>query len=321
MRPGWGKREYAALAAVGSIALLAVWGGVSYSRTASVTAATASVAPLAGETGAMEFSARGEDAAPAPSPTPAGPYKVHVIGAVKRPGVYSLEPGSRIIDAIKAAGGARADARRDILNESLMVQDADQIYIVSRTETAAKAAPLPAAPGSSPGRRAPSVSSPPPTYGVAPIILPRPVLVHSTPVRLSPLSPVPVEPPRGRILGRPEPIAPPATPAATAVAIATEAPSSVSAEAGPEEPVVTAAVAASNASPARFKNPGDGVVNLNTASAEELTRLPGVGPSTAQKILDYRQEIGSFTEAAQLLQVKGIGEKKFAKMKPFVTVR
>ena len=71
---------------------------------------------------------------------------------------------------------------------------------------------------------------------------------------------------------------------------------------------------------AKFKNPGDGMVNLNTAGAGELQKLPGVGPSTAAKILEYRQGIGRFTDVQQLQDVKGIGEKKFAKMRPFLTL-
>jgi competence protein ComEA len=71
----------------------------------------------------------------------------------------------------------------------------------------------------------------------------------------------------------------------------------------------------------KLTTPGQGTVNINTASLEELQRLPGVGPSTAEKIIAFRKETGGFTAPEQLMDVSGIGEKKFAKMKPFVRVR
>lgn len=64
-----------------------------------------------------------------------------------------------------------------------------------------------------------------------------------------------------------------------------------------------------------------GPVNINTAGPEELDRLPGVGPATAAKIIEYRRAIGGFTRPEDLLGVPGIGEKKFAEMKPYVVVR
>jgi competence protein ComEA len=55
-------------------------------------------------------------------------------------------------------------------------------------------------------------------------------------------------------------------------------------------------------------------VNLNTASAEELTTLKGVGPSTAEKIIEYRSE-HKFNTVEDVMNVKGIGEKTFSKIK------
>lgn len=61
-------------------------------------------------------------------------------------------------------------------------------------------------------------------------------------------------------------------------------------------------------------------VNLNNAGQPELEELPGVGPVTAQRILDYRRKKGRFTSVRQLLEVEGIGQKKFEALKDLVTV-
>lgn len=61
-------------------------------------------------------------------------------------------------------------------------------------------------------------------------------------------------------------------------------------------------------------------VNLNTATAEQLETLPGIGPDLAQRILDYRTDNGPFKTIDGLLNVKGIGEGKFAKLRELITV-
>ena len=62
------------------------------------------------------------------------------------------------------------------------------------------------------------------------------------------------------------------------------------------------------------------LVNLNTATAEQLDTLPGVGPSTAKKIIDYREEHGGFNSVEDLNEVSGIGDVTFEKLKDLVTV-
>ena len=62
------------------------------------------------------------------------------------------------------------------------------------------------------------------------------------------------------------------------------------------------------------------VVNINTAPAEQLERLPGVGPKTAARIVEYRQKNGGFKKIEELMNVRGIGEKAFLKMKNQLSV-
>lgn len=61
-----------------------------------------------------------------------------------------------------------------------------------------------------------------------------------------------------------------------------------------------------------------GVVNINTATAEQLKLLPRIGPSTAERIIEFREANGPFKKAEELLAVRGIGEKSLAKLLPYV---
>jgi competence protein ComEA len=155
---------------------------------------------------------------PLPAPTQPRPAAaklvvIDVAGAVRRPGLYRLRPGSRIDDAIAAAGGARAKAQLDTVNLAAPVADGEQIVV----------------------------------------------------------------PRRG------------AGGAAAAVAGAPAAGSSPSAP-----------------------------LDLNSATLEQLESLPGIGPVTAQKILDYRQQHGAFHAVAELQGVSGIGPAHMAQLKGLV---
>jgi len=77
----------------------------------------------------------------------------------------------------------------------------------------------------------------------------------------------------------------------------------------------TTAVAADEAAAAPAKK----VVNINQASTDELARLPRVGPSLAGKIVAHRSQNGPFKRTEDLMEVKGIGEKMYAVLKPYVT--
>jgi comEA protein len=74
------------------------------------------------------------------------------------------------------------------------------------------------------------------------------------------------------------------------------------------------------ATPASSTPPISGVVNLNTASPEQLKLLPGVGEVRAEAIVARRKERGAFKKVDELLEVKGIGSSMLERMRPFVTL-
>lgn len=165
----------------------------------------------------------------APGSTVPSEVVVHVAGAVGRPGVQRLPGGSRVVDAVDAAGGANPDADLARVNLAVPVQDGQQVYL-------------------------PRVGEVPPT------------------------------------------------------------------------PVGGAGGAGGAGGPST-DSPGDGPgspagqpVNINTASADELDTLPGVGPATAEAIIAYREQSGPFTSVDQLLDVRGIGDAKLAQLRDLVTI-
>ena len=61
-------------------------------------------------------------------------------------------------------------------------------------------------------------------------------------------------------------------------------------------------------------------INLNSATAEQLTALPGIGSATAKLIIEHRTNVGKFSRIEELMNVKGIGEKKFEAIKDLITL-
>ncbi|GAB3913104.1 hypothetical protein GCM10011575_21240 [Microlunatus endophyticus] len=179
-----------------------------------------------------------ETTTPSPTSSSAAPViKVHVLGAVKHPGVVTLAVGARVQDALDRAGGVTKAADLGDLNLAQPIADGQQIYIAHDG-------------GQSQVRD--------------------PVTVPAGGGAVSPGS---------------DPTA------------ATGSGSS-------------GATAGSAAAP----------VNLNTATVDELDELPGVGPVTAQKIIDWRAQHGRFDSTEQLQEVDGIGPKTYADLASMVTV-
>ena len=89
--------------------------------------------------------------------------------------------------------------------------------------------------------------------------------------------------------------------------------------AGTPETGTSAPPAAPSKATAKAANAPAGKININNAGVHELDALPGIGAVVAQRIVSYRQEHGRFQKAEDLMAVKGIGEKLFAKIRPHIS--
>lgn len=68
------------------------------------------------------------------------------------------------------------------------------------------------------------------------------------------------------------------------------------------------------------KRSHDGLLDLNRATEQDFDALPGIGPKLAERIMEHRQSLGAFRSLDELREVKGIGKKKFERIRPLVTV-
>jgi competence protein ComEA len=224
------------VAAVGVAAVTFIGGGTDETAVDVLYAGQADEGAAADDVSLTADAQAGQDAAPSDAPGPvevsAAAVFVDVCGAVESPSVYELAPGSRVYEAIEAAGGLAKDADIRYINRAAALADGDRVYVPTEKETAA-GEPLPASAG--------------------------------------------------------------------LVAGQTDAGSGAQAGQG----------AASTDS---------AQININTADSAALQTLNGVGPATAQKIIDYRDGNGPFAKIEDLKNVSGIGDKTFEKLKDSICV-
>ena len=195
-------------------------------------------------------------------------FYVHICGQVRNPGVYEMEPGSRLFQAVELAGGFTEAAAGDYLNMALEVGDGMKITVPSLYEVAV----LGQSPGSAAGSGDDRVPGSTAGGGNGQV--------------------------SGDAAGNREPWI--------------EMPGAWSGETGAEGGGRPGGGEGTSSS---------GKVNLNTATKEELMTLRGIGEARAEDIIRYREEQGGFGAIEVIMNVSGIKEAAFRKIKDSITVQ
>lgn len=284
------------------------------------------------------------------SQNPSHLIKVYVTGAVRVPGVYSMKETDRIADVIHVAGGAAINAAGVELADFSNVNLAEQLQDGERVNVPFKALPtatlVPTAtpanggcPNAAP-TAAPAASIK--VYVTGAVCKPGLYTLSAT-ARVSDAIAAAGGPSLDADLasinlaafvsdGQQVVVPSKSTPASSQSAPATEVAARDSSSGSATPPITSggpsstasgsgAAKSGSTSSTSKGKAVPSGKVNINTASAAEMAQyLSGVGPSIAQRIVDYRKQHGAFKRIEDLQNVKGIGPKIFEKLKPLITV-
>ena len=219
------------------------------------------------------------------TPQPSKTLYVYITGEIREPGVYKLSDDARIFQLVEMAGGFTSKADTESLNLAETLSDATHVHI------GAKLQPLNEEPPRIPGMPASRAS-------VQPGIQPRSQgLININSATASELESLPGIGP--------------------AIAQRIIEYRNTHGNFSRPEDLINVRGGSRVAQP----KSSAGLIDINRASAKELERLPGIGPATAKKIVEYRQSHGAFTKLEDLTNIRGIGSSKLEKMRGQIVIR